>query len=95
MFVVTVNFIIDANVIDDFLVAMHSQAADSLRDEPDCHQFDVCTSTQKHNHIFLYEVYSSAEAFELHLQSEHFKRFDLRVKQWVVEKAVKTFNLKH
>ena len=42
MFVVTVRFQIKPGQEDDFHAAVLDQARNSLRLEPDCHQFDVC-----------------------------------------------------
>ena len=64
------------------------QARDSLDKEPDCHLFDVCISDDRPNFVFLYEVYTDPQAFQLHLESDYFLAFDAEVGDWVVDKVV-------
>ena len=91
MFVVVVEFTIAPESFDDFLRRVKQQAADSLDLEPDCHVFDVCTSPERANLVLLYEVYTGAAAFQLHLDSEHFHAFDQEVTPWVTDKKVQTY----
>ena len=76
-----------------FLEAVIRTAAKSLSVEPGCHQFDVCTDDEYLNEVFLYEVYSSPEAFDIHLNSEHFKEFEIEVSTMIQEKLVKTYGV--
>lgn len=76
-----------------FLDAAIRNAAKSLSLEPGCHQFDVCTDDDYLNEVFLYEVYSSPEAFDIHLNSEHFKEFEVEVAGMIEEKRVKTYGV--
>ena len=91
MHIVTVLFKIAPDRIDAFLAAMRTQARTSLDREADCVQFDVCVDPDAPTRVFLYEVYRSADAFALHLASDHFKRFDETVAPWVVSKDVARF----
>ena len=43
MYAVTVVFQIKAEAVEDFLPLMIANAEASLKDEPGCRQFDVCT----------------------------------------------------
>ena len=91
MYVVTVTFKIDAKHQDEFSKAMLLQAKNSLELEADCHQFDVCHDPENPCVVFLYEIYTNKEAFQLHLQSDHFKSFDANTRSWVEEKTVNTW----
>lgn len=91
MFIVTVRFDIDAKSADLFLPAVIEQAKNSLQLEEHCHTFDVCVSTENSASFYLYEKYTDTNAFDLHLQSEHFKTFDATVSPWTVEKSVATW----
>ena len=42
MYVIIVDFKIKSDRLADFLPLMQENATASLRDEPGCHQFDVC-----------------------------------------------------
>ncbi|MEO1504814.1 MAG: putative quinol monooxygenase [Pseudomonadota bacterium] len=91
MYVVTVEFLIRAEHFAAFRARVRQQAADSLRLEEACSRFDVCVDPDAENRVFLYEVYDTREAFELHLASPHFKAFDAEVAEWVIEKRVQSF----
>lgn len=92
MFVVCVEFGLAEGKMDEFLPLMMDQAANSLSLEPDCHHFDVCRDREGADTVFLYEVYTDPAAFQLHLQSDHFKNFDAAVGSMVVSKNVQTWN---
>lgn len=91
MYAVTVTFRVAAGKMDLFLPLMLANAQTSLAEEPDCHVFDVCVSSERPDEVFLYELYSSGEAFQTHLDSAHFKAFDAEVALLVAEKSVATY----
>jgi quinol monooxygenase YgiN len=93
MFVVTVAFRSVPDRAADFLAALRENAATSLRDEPGCHRFDVCTDPDDPKTLFLYELYTDADAFEAHKASRHFLAFDALVRDWTAEKIVKIWML--
>lgn len=91
MFVVTVNFKIAPEFETDFAAAMLQQAKNSIEREADCHVFDVCVASNDSASVYLYEKYTDAAAFDVHLASEHFKTFDAMVAPWLVSKTVNTW----
>jgi quinol monooxygenase YgiN len=93
MFVVTVAFRSVPDRATDFLAALRENAATSLRDEPGCHRFDVCTDPDDPEAFFLYELYTDAQAFEAHKATRHFLAFDALVRDWTAGKTVKTYHL--
>jgi autoinducer 2-degrading protein len=88
MYVVIVEFTIDAAHVDDFRERVQQQARDSLAKEAGCHVFDVCIDPQSPERVLLYEVYSDAAAFDTHLASAHFLDFDACVRDWLRDKKV-------
>jgi autoinducer 2-degrading protein len=92
MFIVTVNFTIKKGKAAEFTEVMKRQAQNSLNKERGCLQFDVCRAPDDEHRIFLYEVYKDAEAFELHLKSEHFLAFDRTVKDWTAAKSAEQWH---
>ena len=86
MFVVTVTFVIKQEKLDEFIPVMTRQAHNSLTLEQGCLQFDVCQDQENPERVFLYEIYSDRDAFEAHLQTEHFLEFDKTVSPWTVSK---------
>ena len=60
---------------EEFLAGIAANAEASVRDEPGCLRFDVC-SVAAHPHRFLYyELYTDAEAFAAHKASPHFAQW--------------------
>lgn len=92
MYVVTVTFETAPDDAAAFLARVRQQAADSLRDEPGCHRFDVCTEADSAR-VFLYEIYSDAAAFQAHLETPHYKAFNAEVGPIVRYKTVETWLL--
>jgi (4S)-4-hydroxy-5-phosphonooxypentane-2,3-dione isomerase len=91
MYVITVLFSIHPAHRAAFLQAITGNAKTSLADEAGCRQFDVCVSNSKPDDVFLYEVYDSKAAFDLHLASKHFHEFNALTLQWVTAKTVEAF----
>lgn len=88
MYVVAVTFQIQPTWQAEFLRAVQANAAQSLQAEPGCLQFDVCVSLADPNQVFLYEIYTSAAAFQAHLATPHFVAFNQETQAWVEHKAV-------
>lgn len=91
MFIVSVTFDIKTEHATEFVDAVMKQASNSLELEPECHVFDVCVSDDEPSRIFLYEKYTDAAAFEVHLKSAHFAAFDALVAPWIAAKQVETW----
>ena len=90
MYVVTVEFSVKPGHEAEFLDRVRRQARDSLERERECHVFDVCIDPERADFVFLYEVYNDRQAFDLHLQSDHFLDFDRCVAGWIADKRVST-----
>ena len=90
MFAVIVTFKVKKGAMDQFLSLMLDNAATSLGDEPGCHQFDVCTDPNRPDEVFLYELYTNAAAFDLHLKTDHFGAFNAATAAMIELKDVKT-----
>ena len=88
MFVITVDFEIKSEYVNEFRSRVLQQAKDSLNNEEKCFTFDVCFDEKKTNKVFLYEIYQDKNAFDYHLKSDHYLSFDKDVKNWVTKKTV-------
>ena len=93
MLVVTVRFTTKPEFEQRFIERVHAQAAESMQKEAGCRRFDVCRSADQAPRVFLYEIYVSQDAFNEHLNSAHFKKFDADTKPWIVEKIVELWEL--
>lgn len=91
-FVVTVVFRAKPEFRTQFRAAMLENAAASRTKEPGCRLFDVCESADGAE-IFLYEIYDDEAAFQAHLASDHYKRFNATTPPWVAEKNVVKYRL--
>ena len=88
MFVITVDFEIKSEYVNEFRSRVLQQAKDSLDNEEKCLKFDVCFDEINKNKVFLYEIYNNKDAFDYHLRSDHYLNFDNDVKNWVTKKIV-------
>ena len=69
---------------EEFLAGMAANAEASVRDEPGCLRFDVCSVGSDENRFVLYELYTDAGAFEAHKASPHFAQWRTVAEQVVV-----------
>lgn len=91
MYIVTVEFVIHSAYLLPFLDAVLEHAESSLHQEDDCQQFDVSQSHETPTHFFLYESYKDEQAFQMHLESQHYLTFSNAVKDWVIKKNINTW----
>lgn len=94
LFGLTVAFRLKPDQTAAFLRLMCANASTSLRDEPGCLRFDVLRPETGDGHeVFLYEVYTDAAAFDLHLASPHFTAFDAATHGMVMSKKARRYVL--
>ena len=72
-----------------FLAGMAANAEASVRDEPGCLRFDVCSVDGDEHRFLLYELYADAAAFEAHKATPHFAQWRTVAEQ-VLEGQVNT-----
>lgn len=89
-FAVCVTFTLRPGRAGTFRPLAEAQARASLA-EPGCRVFDVWTDPERPDELFLYEIYDSAAAFQAHLGTSHFKRFDAETAEMVTDKRVVTW----
>ena len=92
MFAVCVTFQLETGRAEAFLPLMQENAQTSLQDEPGCQQFDVLTDANKPDKVFLYELYTDKAAFDTHLASRHFQKFDAAVANMIAAKEIQTWD---
>ncbi len=88
MYAVIVTFEIDPTQTETFQTLMLEQAKNSLENETECHYFDVVIDEINTNIFHLYELYTNAAAFKLHLDSQHFQTFNEVTASMVKNKTV-------
>ena len=72
MFSLVVQMEVRPGSREEFLAGMTANAETSVRDEPGCLRFDVCSVEGDENRFLLYELYADADAFAAHKQAPHF-----------------------
>ena len=73
MLTVMVDLLVRPDRLGDFLSAIESNAAASVRDEPGCLRFDVHRSLEDPHRFLLHEVYRDRDAFEReHRSAPHY-----------------------
>ena len=92
MYVLAVEFTIHSEFVNQFRDRIALQATDSLTNESECHQFDVCFDPNDETKCFLYEKYTDQAAVEVHRSTDYFASFAADVKPWVAAKEVKTWS---
>jgi autoinducer 2-degrading protein len=90
VYVIVVDFNIKLERLAEFMPLMLENARASRETEPGCRVFDVCVDPKKKTSVFLYEIYDDRAAFDAHLATAHFKRFDAAVAPMIATKAVRT-----
>ncbi|OGT51279.1 MAG: hypothetical protein A3E84_04190 [Gammaproteobacteria bacterium RIFCSPHIGHO2_12_FULL_42_13] len=82
MFSLIATHIIQPKHRDAYLKAIKEDAIGSLKNEPGCSQFDILQDEKDPNTFYLHETYTDRAAFEFHLTTPHFKKWDDTVKNW-------------
>ena len=70
---------------EDVIEAILEDARDSVLNEESCLLFNVVQDSQDANVLYLYEVYASPEAFELHKKTPHFLKWRDAIEGRLVE----------
>ena len=89
MFSLVVQMTVRPGRREEFLAGMAANAEASVRDEPGCLRFDVCSVERDENRFLLYELYRDAEAFAAHKAAPHFAQWRTVAEQ-VLEGQVNT-----
>jgi (4S)-4-hydroxy-5-phosphonooxypentane-2,3-dione isomerase len=72
--------------IENYLAALKENGAAAVQSEPGCREFNITVSQKDPNHVFVFEVYDSAAAFDAHLNADHFKKYAVRTKDIVAKR---------
>lgn len=87
-FVIIVDFRLKPGAKVAFLRLIYENARTSCREEPGCRRFDVLATPSEVDRIMLYEIYDDRAAFEAHVKTSHFARFNEASAPLVADKKV-------
>ena len=95
LYALTVEFEVHHIAFEKFGQLVRDNAEKSVALEPGCLRFDVLTPVAQAPKpaFLLYEIYADRAAFESHLTTTHFKRFDAETKAMVTRKTVVVYNI--
>ena len=88
-FVILAEFHLEPGQREHFLEVVRADAEASVRDEPGCRHFDILISDEQPDVVWLHEVYDDPAAFDAHLETPHFERFDRDSKTLVARSNVR------
>ncbi len=66
-----------------------------IRNEPGCKRFDVLTSEDEPDKVFLYAVYSNRSALETHFSTSYTRHFLDGIEEMVAERTLSLCGLAH
>lgn len=92
-YVVFVDFRLEPGARAAFRDLIDDNARQSVRLEPGCRRFDVVEPQDDGDTVLLYEIYQDRTAFEAHVRTEHFARFDAASAGLVVTKTIRVGEL--
>ena len=78
---------------EEFKPIILANAESAVRDEPNCHQFQVLQSRDDPDTFYFYEVYSNPEDLDSHRQQPHYKRFAEAASALIVKRSIAPANL--
>ena len=87
LYINAVDLDINPADIDKFLAAPKANGAAAVQ-EPGCREFNITVSQKDPNHVFVFEVYESAAAFDAHLNTDHFRKYAATAKDIVAKREV-------
>lgn len=90
-FVILVDFRLKPGAKAAFLRLVNENARASCREEPGCQRFDVLATDREPDRIVLYEIYDDRAAFDAHIKTGHFARFNEATAPLVADKKVSEF----
>jgi len=85
MFAVIVKVHIKPEHREEFIREMLADGEGSVAKEKDCLLFNIVEDSDDPNKLHLYEVYTSAEAFETHKGMPHFVKWLETTADWLAE----------
>jgi quinol monooxygenase YgiN len=92
-FAIIVDFRLQPGAKTAFRRLIDENARTSCRDEPGCRRFDVLETPSEGDRIVLYEIYDDRAAFQAHIETGHFARFNEASAALVADKKVTELTL--
>jgi (4S)-4-hydroxy-5-phosphonooxypentane-2,3-dione isomerase len=88
LYINAVNIDVVPGQVENYLAAIKEVGAAAIKTEPGCSEFNITVSQKDPNHLFIFEVYDNAAAFDAHLKSDHYKKYAAAAKDIVAKREV-------
>lgn len=76
---------VDKVKLSDYLTALRTQMESAVRDEKGVLSYSALADKERPERITIFETYASKEAYQFHIQTEHFKKYKTTVADMVLE----------
>ena len=87
--VVLVEFVTKPAFAARFAELIAANAKASLEREKGCQRFDVLVDPNEPRRFVLYEIYDDADAFDVHLKSDHFRDFAKAIENEIEDRSIR------
>jgi autoinducer 2-degrading protein len=87
-FAILVTITLKPGSAEEFKPHILANAKAAVRDEADCHQFNVLQSEDDPDTFFFYEVYTDSAALDVHRETPHYKKFSADAGHLVAERVI-------
>ncbi|WP_148863861.1 putative quinol monooxygenase [Marinobacter fonticola] len=88
MYCIVVKNVVKEGSRDKYLAAMLPNAKASVDNEEGCLVFDVLEAKEEPNTFYLYEIYTSPDALQIHKQTDHYLKSRPLISDLVVDQSV-------
>ena len=92
-FAIFVTIKLKPGTVDAFRPLIEENAEAAVRDEADCHQFQVLTAEDDPETYFFYEVYTDAESLEKHRETPHYRKYMAAAENMIAERSIQRCDL--
>ena len=92
-FAIFVTFKLKSGSAEAFKPHILANAEASVRDEADCHQFDVSQVEDDPDTFHFYEVYTNAAALDEHRKQPHFMAFVEAAGELIEERTIRRLHV--
>ena len=92
-FAIFVTIKLKPGTAGDFLPLIEENAEAAVRDEPECHQFQVLTAEDDPDTFFFFEVYKEASSLDHHRETPHYKKYDAATRDMIAERSIQRCTL--
>lgn len=77
------RIVVDSAQLDQYKAALKEGVESAIQKEPGVLQLYAVYDKQQPTHVTVFEIYASMDAYQAHIQTEHFKKYKATVQSMV------------